>query len=142
MTRFTLVLVPACLALVGCHHGSRRPTAAGHPPEVAILRVEVRMLDGDRPLTGAQVRLLRTAGDTLADSVDADGAVTFAHVPAGPVTVEVRRLGLLPVRRTITLSPDCPTRVVARLAGSRCDLMPNCGQPQSQLDVFACRPDV
>ena len=100
------------------------------------------MLDGDEPVAGAHVRLRGAAGEALSDSADAAGRASFPHLPAGPVTIEVRRLGLVPVRRTIELKPGCRAHAVARLASYRCDIAPRCAQPESELAVSPCRPDV
>ena len=136
------LLVGVALA-AACHRG---PAPAAATPAAATpattLNVEVRALDGRSPVEGAEVRLLYAGGAARSERVDASGRVSFGRVPAGAAELEVRRIGLLSVRRAIELKPGCRARATARLAAWQCDTGPGCVQPESQLEVAPCAPDV
>lgn len=53
-----------------------------------------------RPLSGARVEV---AGTTAASLTDASGVYSLAELPSGTQTLEVRAIGYVPIRRTVTL---------------------------------------
>jgi TonB-dependent SusC/RagA subfamily outer membrane receptor len=55
---------------------------------------------GQRPMSGAQVTV---RGTTLGSVSGDDGKFTIANVPAGPHTIEARRIGFAAVARSITV---------------------------------------
>ena len=65
----------------------------------ANVRGTVRTPDG-RPLSGARVDV---PGTTATSLTDASGGYSLADLPSGTQTLEVRAIGYVPIRRTLTL---------------------------------------
>lgn len=77
---------------------TRAPASAGRRGGANVHGV-VRTPQG-RPLAGARVEVVGTAATSL---TDASGAYALAELPSGTQTLEVRAIGYVPVRRTLTL---------------------------------------
>jgi hypothetical protein len=125
--------------IAGC---ARRNSPSATPnTELAGISFVVADPDVNASLQGAQVRLISEHGDTLARVTDAAGAVTFNDLAPGEYQVLVRRIGYIAVERVIKLVTGCRHRASVHLRTHRCDLAPDCVNPQSTIDIQTCRPD-
>jgi len=97
-SRLRLRAVAAACGVVLACIAAQRPAAAQATTELAVTVVEQGT---DRRVPGAQVELLAAARGGVADSA---GVARVHAVAAGPVYVEVRKLGYAPVRFGLTLA--------------------------------------
>src|SRR5262245_13984518 len=96
-------LVPAVLAMlaVAVQVGSAEPQSASRPTAVGIISGRVVDSSGD-PVEYADLVL---AGMARGTTTDANGRFILKDVPAGRVTLVVRRSGLVPIQRAIDVAP-------------------------------------
>jgi hypothetical protein len=83
------------------------------PPLTGTARLHGTVRDaGGRPVAGAQVRVLGTAGNVRADQ---RGEYAISGLPAGTHELEVRQLGFGTARGPVELHPDQRTRLDVRI---------------------------
>ena len=111
------------------------------PIEVVVdasSRLELRLLDGDHPLTGIRAFLRRwKGGQMVVNSLsDASGDVDFHHVAQGGYIVEVNLPGYWPTVLEVEASPEVPSYVMqVRRLGSLQVVVSRDGAPLAQAGI-------